>query len=152
MYVKVKDGVVEAFPYGGGELMRDNPNTSFPATMSDEVLARYGIYPVAPREVPRPFDPVAQNASVIDPVLEGGVWVQAWAITAASDEEVMQRTADLAQSVRAQRDSLLSQSDWTALSDTAPMASKWIAYRAELRGVTSQPGFPLSVVWPTEPE
>ena len=33
MYVKVKDGAVDVFPYGGGELKRDNPNISFPATM-----------------------------------------------------------------------------------------------------------------------
>lgn len=148
MYVKVKDGAVEAFPYGGGELMRDNPNTSFPAIMSDAVLARYGILPVEPREIPQPFDPINQNASVVDPVLEGGVWVQSWSITPASADEVAQRTDDLAQNVRAQRDELLVQSDWTQLPDSPADKPRWAAYRAELREVTDQPGFPTNVVWP----
>lgn len=152
MYVKVEDGAVKAFPYGGGELMRDNPNTSFPSVMSDEFLARYGILPVEARGVPQPFDSVTQNASVANPVLEAGVWVQAWAITAASSDEIAQRTADLAQSVRATRDALLVQSDWTQLPDSPADKPRWATYRASLREVTDQPGFPTNVVWPTAPE
>ena len=148
MYVKVENGAVKAFPYGGGELMRDNPNTSFPAVMSDEFLARYGILPVSPREIPQSFDPVTQNASVADPALEDGAWVQAWSITAASSDEVAQRTADLAQNVRATRDTLLMQSDWTQLPDSPADKPRWAAYRASLREVTDQPGFPTNVVWP----
>lgn len=150
MYVKVKDGVVEAFPYGQGELMRDNPNTSFPSVMSDEVLARYDIFPVEPRNVPQSFDWVTQNATTVDPALEGGVWVQQWLITPASPEEVTQRTEELAQSVRAQRDALLAETDWMALTDTT-LTPAWATYRQELRDVTNQPGFPTSVVWPTKP-
>ena len=152
MYVKVNGGAVESFPYGAGELVRDNPDTSFPAVMSDEFLARYGIYPVEPREVPQPFDPVNQNASVIDPVFEAGVWVQIWSITAASSDEVAQRTADLAQNARATRDDLLAQSDWTQLPDSPADKPEWATYRAELRGVTDQSGFPTNIVWPTKPE
>ena len=47
MYVKVKNGAVEAFPYGQRDLMRDNPNTSYPRVMSDEALAEQGLYLVA---------------------------------------------------------------------------------------------------------
>jgi hypothetical protein len=151
MYVKVEGGVVEAFPYEQRELKRDNPNTSFPRSMSDAQLAEYGLYPVSPREIPQPFDPLTQNAEVINPVLETGVWVQTWSITAASSSEIEQRTADLIQNLKGQRDQYLSETDWMALSDNT-LTSEWASYRQALRDITSQGGFPFSVTWPTKPE
>ena len=151
MYVKVKNGAVEAFPYGQRDLMRDNPNTSYPRVMSDEALAEQGLYLVATREIPQPFDPITQNATVIDPVMENDSWVQAWSVTAASPEEVQQRTNDLAASTRAQRDNQLQQTDWMALSDVT-MEPYWREYRQQLRDVTAQEGFPFSADWPTKPE
>ena len=151
MYVKVEGGVVEAFPYEQRELKRDNPNTSFPRSMSDAQLAEYGLYPVSPREIPQPFDPLTQNAEVINPVLEAGVWVQTWSITAASSSEIEQRTADLIQNLKGQRDQYLSETDWMALSDNI-LTSEWASYRQALRDITSQGGFPFSVTWPTKPE
>lgn len=150
MYVKVKDGAVEAFPYGQRELMNDNPNTSFPSAMSDEVLAEWDVLPVQPTEIPQPFDPIEQDAASANPVMLGGMWVQTWIVTPASPEEVAQRTNDLANSVRAERDYLLSQTDWMALTDTT-LTPAWATYRQELRDVTKQPGFPKTVVWPTKP-
>lgn len=58
--------------------------------------------------------------------------------------------------VRSKRNSLLQESDWT---DTASAPARlgeavyqsWQSYRQALRDVTSQPGFPLEVVWPTPP-
>jgi len=151
MYVKVEDGVVEAFPYGQRELKRDNPHTSFPRAMSDAELAEHGLYPVSPREIPQPFDPLTQNAEVINPVLEAGVWVQTWSITAASSSEIEQRTADLIQSLEGQRNQYLSETDWMALSDNT-LTPEWASYRQALRDIASQGGFPFSVTWPTKPE
>ena len=55
---------------------------------------------------------------------------------------------------RKTRDQLLSESDWSMISDV-PMISedkdKWIAYRAALRDVPSQNGFPTEIVWPKKP-
>jgi hypothetical protein len=58
----------------------------------------------------------------------------------------------LAIEVRSKRDSIVSQTDWMGLSDTADMTDDWKAYRQALREVTSQDGFPHSVKWPTKPE
>lgn len=54
--------------------------------------------------------------------------------------------------VRGQRNQLLAQSDWTQLPDV-PLDTKesWATYRKHLRDITSQLGFPTSVVWPVEP-
>lgn len=50
------------------------------------------------------------------------------------------------------RASLLQASDWTQLPDV-PLATKeaWATYRQALRDITSQPGYPLEVVWPVAP-
>lgn len=54
---------------------------------------------------------------------------------------------------RAQRDTLLSQCDWTMMPD-APVENReaWRAYRAALRDIPTQPGFPLDIEWPTAPK
>jgi hypothetical protein len=59
----------------------------------------------------------------------------------------------LAIQARLYRNNLLSLSDWTQLPDV-PQATKelWGTYRQTLREVTSQAGFPTSIVWPTVPQ
>ena len=58
----------------------------------------------------------------------------------------------LAAAARAQRDSLLKQSDWTQLSDAPVDQAAWAAYRQALREVPDQPAFPLTIEWPTAPQ
>jgi hypothetical protein len=59
---------------------------------------------------------------------------------------------DLWAVVRAQRNQLLAQSDWTQLPDVPPATKEaWATYRQALRDITAQPGYPLSVNWPTPP-
>ena len=53
--------------------------------------------------------------------------------------------------VRKKRDQLLSSSDFRVLPDVPWPLEPWYAYRAELRDISSQPGFPLNVEWPTAP-
>ena len=56
-----------------------------------------------------------------------------------------------AENVRNQRDRLLAETDWMALSDVT-MSSEMTTYRQALRDIPSQSGFPASVTWPTKPE
>jgi len=63
---------------------------------------------------------------------------------------------ELAAQVRAERDRLLAESDWTQLADArAAMgeakAAEWDAYRQALRDVPQQEGFPTDVAWPVKP-
>lgn len=53
--------------------------------------------------------------------------------------------------VRADRNRMLKESDWTQGTD-APIASReaWATYRQELRDITNQPD-PLNIVWPEKP-
>lgn len=57
--------------------------------------------------------------------------------------------------VKAKRDALLYQSDWTQIPNnplTPEKQQEWAVYRQQLRDVTQQSGYPFNVVWPTQPE
>lgn len=56
----------------------------------------------------------------------------------------------LPQEVRAQRNRLLAETDYLALSDLT-LSSDMAAYRQALRDVPSQAGFPTDVTWPVKP-
>ena len=57
----------------------------------------------------------------------------------------------LALSARLLRNQYLAQSDWTQVADAPVDQAVWATYRQALRDVPSQPDFPLTIVWPTEP-
>jgi hypothetical protein len=64
------------------------------------------------------------------------------------------RNTTLAASIRAKRDALLAACDWTTLSDaplTTAQKTAWVSYRAALRDIPEQSGFPTSVIWPDAP-
>jgi len=57
-------------------------------------------------------------------------------------------------SVKAVRDTLLSESDWVVIKATdtgTAIPANWQEYRQSLRDVTKQQGYPSAVVWPTKP-
>ena len=60
----------------------------------------------------------------------------------------------LATEARSERDRLLAATDWLtlrAIETGLPVPAAWIAYRAALRDVPEQAGFPVSISWPTAP-
>jgi len=54
--------------------------------------------------------------------------------------------------VRTERDSKLAETDWTQVADAPISQEDWAAYRALLRSIPEQEGFPNEVTWPVEPE
>lgn len=53
--------------------------------------------------------------------------------------------------IRAQRDALLAQSDWTQMPDVSiSTKAAWAEYRQALRDITQQSD-PHNIVWPTSP-
>lgn len=153
MYILAPNGTAEKYPYSIGQLRKDNPQTSFPKNPSDVILASWGVFSVA--MVPQPtYDPNTQNIRELTPVLVNDVWTQVWEVSEASSEEIEQRAASLAASIRSERDRLLSETDWIVIkayerNENIPM--DWEVYRQALRDITSQAGFPYSVEWPTKP-
>ena len=52
--------------------------------------------------------------------------------------------------VRQERDKLIAETDWWALSDRT-MTSEQEAYRQALRDITTQCDTPKAITWPTKP-
>jgi hypothetical protein len=149
------------------ELIAANANTSFPKVWNDEVCEFLGVDVVF--ETPQPT-PSGDYKTVVRNGVEqndNDQWVQAWVeqdmfadttvdgvtTTKAEHETAYQAAldADVAKSVRSQRDGLLVETDWMGLSDVT-MSSDWATYRQALRDVPSQSGFPHDITWPEKPE
>lgn len=52
--------------------------------------------------------------------------------------------------IRAERNKLLADCDWTQLPDASADAATWATYRQELRDITTQSD-PFNIVWPVAP-
>jgi hypothetical protein len=75
MFIKLTNGVPTQYTIG--QLRRDNPQTSFPKDVPNEILASYDVYPV--KRVPAPpYNELTQFIRVVDPVQIDGVWTQQW--------------------------------------------------------------------------
>jgi len=150
MFVKATNGTVDTFPYNIGQLRRDNPNTSFPRVVPETTMAAYNMFPVE-LGVELTFDPLTQKIeAAATPVLTNGKWMLPKTVVALTATEIADMTAAKAQDVRSQRDKLIADTDWMALSDST-LTPAWAAYRQALRDVTAQAGFPHTVDWPVKP-
>ena len=56
-----------------------------------------------------------------------------------------------AEEIRKERNAKLAETDWTQVADAPVNQEDWAAYRALLRSIPEQEGFPNEVTWPTEP-
>ena len=57
----------------------------------------------------------------------------------------------LAAAAREKRNALLAECDWTQVADAPVDKTAWAGYRQALRDVPNQPGFPVTIIWPTQP-
>jgi len=84
-------------------------------------------------------------------VLKNGqiIEVPEWDLRTEAERQA-DAVATQAASVRQQRDALLTETDWTALSDST-LTTDMAAYRQALRDVPEQEGFPYTIIWPSRP-
>ena len=77
-----------------------------------------------------------------------------WTVTQKTGDELAQATRQKWLSVRNERTTILSNSDFTQISD-APMTdekrAEWATYRQALRDLTTQAD-PFNIIWPTSPD
>lgn len=151
-FALIQDNAVAIYPYSIGQLMADNPGTSFPEILPDERLVEWGVHRLA--EVPPPALDHTKVVTEVPPQFDGMRWVQTWAVRDATAEEAQAKADERADAIRAERDARLTQCDWTQLDDT-PLSNTqkqaWAAYRQALRNVPQQAGFPWAVIWPEQP-
>jgi hypothetical protein len=86
MYLKLNNGQIEIYPYSISQLKNDNPQVSFPQTISKDTFAEYDVYEVI--ETTTPSVTYKQNLSEGTPINENGVWKQVWNVTDKHVDEV----------------------------------------------------------------
>ena len=153
MYVKIKNNSIEQYPYYINTLKIEYPSTSFPSNLEVDFdcLAEYGVYRVFPTVAPA-YNGETHIVVETTPTLSDNKWTQSWGILELTPEEIEEKTSGFAQSVRSERQILLKESDWTQAKDIPnELSAKWAPYRQALRDITTQPGFPFQVTWPTKP-
>jgi len=150
-----------------GEIRRSMPNTSLPRVWDAATCDFLGVDPVL--AAPQPAPSGEYKVVVRDGVTQdgNGNWVQAYVerdmfadytdedgtVHTKAEQEAAytaRKDADAATAVRAERDKLLSETDWMGMSDVT-MPAEWATYRQALRDVPSQAGFPYNVTWPDAP-
>jgi hypothetical protein len=101
MYILLKDGNIAKYPYSINQLKQDNKNVSFPANISEDILAQFEVYPVVPAEYPQ----VDYTKNVIEetPNLVNGVWYQDYTVVDATAEQIAERKAELNAQAEANR-------------------------------------------------
>lgn len=152
-YVKANGGVIEKFPYSLRELKKDNPLTSFPKAISNEMLMAYGVYPVSVGSAPL-IDQRLQKTTLADlPQNVAGEWVLNWLVSDKSQEEIDLHSISAANKIRSKRNGLLDGSDWTQIADAPVDAAAWAVYRQALRDITNHVNFPHLAEgdWPAKP-
>jgi hypothetical protein len=150
MFAKIIEGKVITFPYHLSDLYKDNPNTSFPKEIPDSTKAEFGMFPVTEKPAPV-YNPITQYVEYKhEPVLQEGAWVLLPLIKDFSAEQMESFLEEKKRQVRTQRNYLLAETDWMALSDVT-MSPAVATYRQVLRDITEQVGFPDNVIWPTKP-
>ena len=153
MFVKIENGAVSQYPYTLEQMRLDNPATSFPKVISQQLRESFGVFDVGYEGAPE-YDPTTQRVvtSTI-PSLIGGKWTLTKTIEQQTPEQIAINTANKAGQVRSDRNKKLTSSDWTQGKDIPDnISSAWATYRQALRDVPSQAGFPWDIQWPTQPE
>ena len=85
---------------------------------------------------------IVQTSYTIEEQAEYDIKKAAWDAGADSRKAV---------EVRAERNTKLSETDWTQVADAPVDKAVWATYRQALRDVTTQTGFPWTITWPDAP-
>ena len=151
MFALIQDGVVKRYPYSLSDIKLANPNTSFPSVASDATMAEYGAMRVYFSTRPELTD--TQVLEEDTPVFsnEDQRWTQVLRVRNMTSEEITQRNDTQAAQVRTDRNTKLTESDWTQVADAPVDKAAWATYRQALRDITAQSGFPWTITWPVQP-
>lgn len=127
-------------------------NTSFPvAGIPTDFMSENSLVEVISWE---DFDRETENLVTVEPYVKDSK-VYTCLKVAKTEQEVQEYTNSqklaAENQVRFQRNQLLKDSDWTQVADAPVDKTAWATYRQALRDITSQEGFPFSVVFPTPP-
>lgn len=124
------------------------PNVSFPSPTTEEDLDYVGVDLVRDGEQPfvSPFQYTYRDG--VEQI--EGKWFTKFSVAEHSAEEVAEITLRQWSAIRKQRNTTLSDCDWTQLPDAPVNAVEWATYRQALRDITDQAD-PFNIAWPVAP-
>ena len=147
MYLRIINNTAH-YPYTISQLRNSYPNVSLPENISDEALIGWDMYVVTPTPMPTDY---TKDITEGTPTLIDGIYYKSWVQTDASESEINYRIQSKWEDIRIQRNELLTECDWTQLSDiSTEIKEAWAPYRQALRNITTQPN-PFSIIWPVKP-
>tara|TARA_X000001382_G_scaffold108583_1_gene84469 strand:+ start:270 stop:746 length:477 start_codon:yes stop_codon:yes gene_type:complete len=141
------------------EIKADYPTTSWPNPINDTVLEAFGYKPVM--FVPMPTPSEATKHCILDGVeFDASVgykqkWIEEDRFSGDNKDTLdaeyqTQLDTSAASNVRRQRNQLLEETDWWAVSDRT-MSDEEKTYRQLLRDLPTASGFPYTMTFPTKP-
>jgi hypothetical protein len=147
MYLRIINDTIN-YPYSIEQLKLDNPNVTFPQSLTDAILVEWNMFSIQQTAKPNDY---TKNITEGIPELVDDVYVQKWNQSDASEVEINIRIQNKWTEIRIFRDELLSESDWTQLEDSPQNTNNdWKLYRQSLRDITNQSN-PFDISWPTKP-
>ena len=130
----------------------DDDNFCRVVKLTPEQVAQFGVHQLK-LVTPPYFDPATQAREHGPALLIDGVWTQNYIVTDLDADASAAKTAEQWAIVRAERNALLTRSDWwvTKAAETGAIISDdQHAYRQALRDITIQSD-PFNIVWPAPP-
>ena len=129
------------------EFRRRHKNTSFSRLLDEKLLDAFDTDVVFEGPQKHGLDPYSY--SYRDGVEKiKGRWYTKYTIGQYDKKPIDNERAE---GIRNQRDRLIKESDWRAVSDRK-LEPAWKRYRQALRDISKQEGFPHDVKWPTDPD
>jgi len=118
-------------------------------SVTDEQLMAQGFVRV---NLHRDHNRLTQKLISCDPVLENG-WVYKVAVAEMTAEEIQSAKDGAMANIRAQRNTLLANCDWTQIADSTADKTAWATYRTALRNLPATiTGDPRTFSdWPRDP-
>jgi hypothetical protein len=127
----------------------DADNYCYARRLTDEQVTHFGVH--KKQIVTPPYhDPATQSLDEGPAVLVDGVWTQNYIVSDLSADESAAKVGAQWNVIRAERNKLLANCDWTQLPDASADAAAWATYRQALRDITTQAN-PFAIVWPESP-
>ena len=127
----------------------DADNYCYARRLTDEQAAHFGVH--KKQIVTPPYhDPATQVCEEGPALLIDGVWTQNYIVSDLDADASAAKVGAQWDVIRAERNKLLADCDWTQLPDVSVDAAAWATYRQALRDVTGQAN-PFAIVWPEGP-
>jgi hypothetical protein len=132
-----------------GEIIDFRTYFGMTTSVTDEQLMAQGFVRV---NLHRDHDRLTQKLISCDPVLENG-WVYKVAVADLTAEEIQSAKDGAMANIRAQRNTLLANCDWTQIADSTADKTAWATYRTALRNLPATiTGDPRTFSdWPRDP-